>query len=158
MKRFTRILCFALVALMLCATLASCGGPAKTAEEAVAALKENGYNAVQTGNVVTAEKDGEFIAITYCSDENDAKKVYDEAKDEIEDAQEELSEAKEELEKAKAKLEEVKDDPIQKGVAEIAVAAAEKAVELASKYVDAEIGQSGNVVWIGTAEAIKAAK
>ena len=39
MKKFVRILCLALVAVMLCATLASCGGPAKNPDDAVAALK-----------------------------------------------------------------------------------------------------------------------
>ena len=36
MKNFVRILSFALVAVMLCATLASCGGPAKDPADAVA--------------------------------------------------------------------------------------------------------------------------
>ena len=158
MKKFTRILCLTLVAVMLCAVLASCGGPAKTPEEAVAALKEKGYNATQLENVVTGEKDGEFIVINYCDNADDAKEVYDEAKAELEDAEEELAEAKAELEKAKADLEKAKDDPVQKAIAEVAVATAEKIVEMASKYVDAEIGQSGNVVWFGTAQAIKDAK
>ena len=42
MKKFVRILCLTLVAVMLCAVLASCGGPAKNPDDAVAALKDNG--------------------------------------------------------------------------------------------------------------------
>ena len=45
MKKFVRILCLTLVAVMLCAVLASCGGPAKNPDDAVAALKDNGYTA-----------------------------------------------------------------------------------------------------------------
>ena len=44
MKTFAKILCLSLVAVMLCATLASCA-PAAKAEDAVAALKDNGYTA-----------------------------------------------------------------------------------------------------------------
>ena len=54
MKKFTRILCLALVAVMLCATLASCGGPASNPDDAVAALKENGYTAAKDNLIVPA--------------------------------------------------------------------------------------------------------
>ena len=54
MKKFTRILCLALVAVMLCATLASCGGPASNPDDAVAALKENGYTAAKDTLIVPA--------------------------------------------------------------------------------------------------------
>lgn len=47
MKTFAKILCLSLVAVMLCATLASCA-PAAKAEDALAALKENGYTAVKS--------------------------------------------------------------------------------------------------------------
>ena len=47
MKTFAKILCLSLVAVMLCATLASCA-PAAKAEDALAALKENGYPAVKS--------------------------------------------------------------------------------------------------------------
>ena len=39
MKNFVRVLCLALAIVMLCATLASCGAPAKDPADAVAALK-----------------------------------------------------------------------------------------------------------------------
>ena len=47
MKKLVRIMCLALVAVMMCATLASCGGPAKDPADALAALKENGYVAAE---------------------------------------------------------------------------------------------------------------
>ena len=47
MKTFAKILCLSLVAVMLCATLASCA-PAAKAEDAVSALKENGYTAAKS--------------------------------------------------------------------------------------------------------------
>lgn len=47
MKTFAKVLCLSLVAVMLCATLASCA-PAAKAEDALAALKENGYTAVKS--------------------------------------------------------------------------------------------------------------
>jgi len=44
MKKFARFLCVVLTAVLLCATLASCGGdPAATADDAVAALKKAGF-------------------------------------------------------------------------------------------------------------------
>lgn len=47
MKTFAKVLCLSLVAVMLCATLASCA-PAAKADDALAALKENGYTAVKS--------------------------------------------------------------------------------------------------------------
>lgn len=54
MKKFARIMSLALVAVMLCATLASCGGPAKDPADALAALKENEYLAVEDKTIVPA--------------------------------------------------------------------------------------------------------
>ncbi|MBQ8339450.1 MAG: hypothetical protein IJY16_03280, partial [Clostridia bacterium] len=54
MKKFVRIMSFALVAIMLCVTLASCGGPAKEPADAVAALKENGYTAAEDKIIIPA--------------------------------------------------------------------------------------------------------
>lgn len=53
MKTFAKILCLSLVAVMLCATLASCA-PAAKAEDAVAALKDNGYTALKDDNAIPA--------------------------------------------------------------------------------------------------------
>ncbi len=54
MKKFVRILCFALVTLMLCATLASCGAPAKDPADAEAALEEAGYTVVNDSKALPA--------------------------------------------------------------------------------------------------------
>lgn len=54
MKKFARIMSLALVAVMLCATLASCGAPAKDPADALAALKENEYLAAEDKLVVPA--------------------------------------------------------------------------------------------------------
>lgn len=44
MKKLARFLCFVLIAVLLCATLASCSGePAAAAADAIAALKDAGY-------------------------------------------------------------------------------------------------------------------
>ena len=159
MKKLVRILSLTLVVVMMCAALASCASPAKDPKDAAAALKENGYTVTVEGEkMVSALKDDEFIVINYCDDKDEAKEMYEEAKDELADAEEELAEAREELEKAKEELEKVKDNAIQKGIAEGAVAAAEKIVEMAEKYVGCEVGQSGTVVWLGTKQAIKDAK
>ena len=158
MKKFARFLCLALVAVMLCATLASCGGPAKDPKEAAAALKENGYTvAVETDALVTAGKDGEHITINYCSDEEAATKIYDELKKSQEEAQAKLDEAEKELKEAKEELEGM-EDGIEKGLKEAAVKILEEGVAAAQKLANVEIGQSGNMVWVGTAQAIKDAK
>ena len=53
MKTFAKILCLSLVAVMLCATLASCA-PAAKAEDALAALKENGYTTAVKSDLLGA--------------------------------------------------------------------------------------------------------
>ena len=93
MKKFVRILSFALVAVMLCATLASCGAPAKEPADAVAALKENNYVAAEDKLVIptalklagvdgvksvvsgsaTIEDKFETITIVYFNDKDAAK-------------------------------------------------------------------------------------
>ena len=158
MKKFVRIFSLVIVAVMLCATLASCGGPAKDPKDAAAALKANGYTvAVETDVLVTAGKDGEHITINYCSDEEAATKIYDELVANQDKAQEKLDEAKDALKAEQDKLDEMEDGAaktIQQGIVDLA----KKAVEEAEKLVGVEIGKSGNMVWVGTAEAIKAAK
>ena len=79
MKKFTRILCLTLVAVMLCAALVSCGGPAKNPDDAKAALKENGYLVMPTDKVITAIniKTGDAIIITYYDDAEAAKEAMD---------------------------------------------------------------------------------
>lgn len=140
MKKFVRILSLTLVAVMLCATLASCGAPAKTAADAEAALKEEGYVVVndstvtplifkaagyELSNVVTGsksveDKDGnkqlEVVVIYYFADKDNAEKA---------------------LEKVKENAKEKKDDEAKDWV---------------------EPTRSGSMVYFGTKAAIKAAK
>lgn len=158
MKKLARILSLVLVAVMLCATLASCGGPAKDPKEAADALKENGYTLlVDTDVSVIAKKDSEYIAITYCSDEEAATKAYEEAEAAIEKADEELKKAEDVLKEQQEKYDAM-EDGILKDAAKIALDAAKEAVELAKNATNYKIGQSGNVVWMGTSQAIKDAK
>lgn len=137
MKNFVRILSFALVAVMLCATLASCGGPAKDPADAVAALKENNYVAVEDKTITpgllkiagidgvesvvsgsaTIEDKFETVTILYFKDKDAAKAAW---------------------EKAEKYAAEDKD---------------EKAEE--SDWV---VKQSGAMIYYGTKNAIKAAK
>ena len=97
MKKFVRILALTLVAVMLCATLASCGGPNKDPDKALASLKEEGYTAVKVGDYVSGTKiekgdDGkdklEHVTIYYFDSKEDAtaamekiQKLADEEKD-----------------------------------------------------------------------------
>ena len=157
MKKFARILSLVLVAVMLCATLASCGGPAKDPDDAVAALKDNGYTAVKTGNTVVGEKDGETITITYYDDEDAATKAYDEAKQQMEKVEEEIAKLEDELKEQQDKYDDM-EDGVLKDAAKIALDAAKEAVELAKKAKDYKIGKSGTMVWLGTSQAIKDAK
>lgn len=91
MKKFARILCLTLVAVMLCAALASCGGPAKDPADAQAALKENGYIATNLFGVVTGIKQGEAVIITYYDDADKAKEVMDSMdEDDIKEMKEKL--------------------------------------------------------------------
>lgn len=158
MKKFVSIISFVLVAAMLCVSLVSCGGPAKTAEEAAAALKENGYTLItNTDAVVSATKGDEYITVTYCSDEAAATKIYDEAVEGLEEAQKALEDAKKELDEAQDKVDSL-EDGLEKTVAEAALAVAQKAYDVAEKAASFKVGQSGNVVWAGTKQAIKDAK
>lgn len=95
MKKFVRILLLSLVAVMLCATLASCGGPAKEPADALAALKKNDYVAAEDKLVIpaalkllgvsgiksvvsgSATVDGQFetVTIVYFDDSDDAKEA-----------------------------------------------------------------------------------
>lgn len=105
MKKFTRILCLALVAVTLCLSLIACGSdPVTNVDEAKAALREDGYvvttdtashiaaYAKLNVNGVTAalhavDEDGEQAHVFFFADEaaataamNGIKKLSDEAK------------------------------------------------------------------------------
>ncbi len=158
MKKTVRILSFALVAIMLCATLASCGGPAKDPKDAAAALKENGYTVTaETDKLVVAGKDGEHVTINYCDDKEAADDLYKNLVAEKNKAEEKLDEAEQKLKDAKKELDDM-EDGIGKAAQQAIVDGLQKAVDEAKKLVDIEIGKSGNVVWVGTKDAIKAAK
>ena len=139
MKTFVRILSLTLVAVMLCATLASCA-PASDPAKAEAALKEAEYIVVNDStitpavfklggydltNVVTAtktteDKDGktvvELVVIYYFADKDNAEKAF-------------------------SKVEE---------------AAKEKAEQTKETWVAPTL--SGSMVYFGTKNAVKAAK
>ena len=158
MKKFLSLLSLVLVFAMLCTVLVSCGGPADTPEEAAAALKENGYTVtVESDSTVIASKNDEYIAIQYFDNADDAEAAYAELEEELAEAEEELEKAQKELDEARAELEDM-DDGWAKDLAEAGVKLAEEAVKAAEKLANAEIGQSGNVVWYGTSQAVKDAK
>ena len=94
MKKFTRVLCLTLVAVMLCAVLASCGGPAAKPADAEAALKENGYTVTTMDGIVLSAaasalgldkleavvagfKENEAISIYYFEDADAATAAYE---------------------------------------------------------------------------------
>lgn len=108
-KTFTKILALALVAIMACAMLVSCGGPNSDPDKAKAALKENDYVAEKVDStiglafyawagdveaVVTGLSDDGFITILYYEDADAAKDAWekvekyvnDEKKDEKDDS------------------------------------------------------------------------
>ena len=137
MKKFVRIMSFALVAVMLCVTLASCGGPAKEPADAVAALKENGYTAAEDKIIIpaalkllgvegvksvvsgsaTIEDKFETITIVYFNDKDAAKTA---------------------MEKIEKYADENKDDKAEDS--------------------DWVVKQSGAMIYYGTKAAVKAAK
>lgn len=109
MKTFAKILCLSLVAVMLCATLASCA-PASDPDKAISALKDAGYTAAKDTTLVPAAlallgvkgidavisgtKSGEHVTVIYFTDSDSAKNaeekvtkyVDDEEKDKKDDS------------------------------------------------------------------------
>jgi hypothetical protein len=87
-KSIIKVLSFALVAVMMCAVLVSCGGPNKDPKKAEEALKEAGYEVdyyeVNDGGikvVIAAVKGEDSIQITYCEDKDTATKAYEQTKE-----------------------------------------------------------------------------
>lgn len=137
MKKFVSVLSLVLVAAMLCVSLVSCGGPAKNPDDAVAALKDNGYTAAKDTIIVpaalkvagvdgvdavisgtkTADDKLETVTVVYFTDKDAAATAF---------------------EKVEKYADENKDD---------------KAEE--SDWV---VKQSGAMIYYGTAQAIKDAK
>lgn len=117
MKKFVRIMALTLVAVMLCATLASCGAPAKDPAKAVDALKEDGYattkddtvipallklagydlKSVVTGTKTAEDKDGnktvEHVSVFYFADKDNAEKALDKVKEYASDDKKESDES-----------------------------------------------------------------
>ena len=138
MKNILRFAAVAMVAIMLCLTLASCGGPNADPDDALAALKENGVTWAAKDNTVlpgvykllgvdnvecvvsgTGKIDGEYAHVTI---------IYFEEKDDANDAWEKIQKESE-------------DD--------------KKEADEDSEWV---CKKSGKMIYYGTKEAIKAAK
>lgn len=148
MKKFARVLALMLVATMLCAMLVACGAkPASDPKEAKAALEENDYVAVLVdsdlllagaaltyGGKVSATLTGtngdEYVNVVWFEEEDDAKAYFEKLEEQFDKAQEELDELEDEDEKK----------------------------ELQEEHDKATFGRSGEMVWFGTKEAVKAAK
>ena len=87
-KSIVKVLSFALVAVMVCAILVSCGGPNKDPKKAEAALKEAGYTVAlvevkdeKTGlqTTVSAFKGTDMITIAYYDTKANAKAAFADA-------------------------------------------------------------------------------
>ena len=153
MKKLLILVAVVLVGVILFATL-SYRGPAKTADEACALLKENGYTVTVDGEkVVSAVKGDDYITITYCDDLETANKLYDEAAAALKRAEEALEKAEKALDEKQDEIDDMQDGPL-KEIAKEALVQLEKAVEEAQKAADIEIGRSGTMVWVGTEQAV----
>ena len=106
MKNVLRFAAVAMVAIMLCLTLASCGGPNADPDDALAALKENGVTWAAKDNTVlpgvykllgvdnvecvvsgTGKIDGEYahVTIIYFEEKDDANDAWEKIQKESED-------------------------------------------------------------------------
>ena len=98
MKKFVSIIAFVLVAVMLCATLVSCGAPAKDPADAKKALEDNGYVVVKVDTAILLPKDVEatvlgtttenYILITYYKTTDAVKDAWEKAQEEAEKLEE----------------------------------------------------------------------
>lgn len=104
MKKSIRIIALALVTVIACLALVSCGGPNADPEKAKAALKDAGYTVVlNTGDglisgallpdgveaQLVAYKDGEYLAVSYYDDTDALNEAWEKAQDEAEKLEEE---------------------------------------------------------------------
>ena len=106
MKNILRFAAVAMVTIMLCLTLASCGGPNADPDDALAALKENGVTWAAKDNTVlpgvykllgvddvecvvsgTGKIDGEYahVTIIYFEEKDDANDAWEKIQKESED-------------------------------------------------------------------------
>lgn len=141
MKKLVRILALTLVAVMLCATLASCGAPAKDPADAKAALEEAEYTVVKDDTVLPAVfKLAGYELTSVVSGTKTSKD--DEGNTVVDHVTVYYFADKENAEKALAKVKEY--------------ASEDKDDADDSTWVEAT--QSGSMVYYGTKAAIKAAK
>ena len=132
MKKTLRILAFAMVAIMLCLCLASCGGPAADPDKAIEALEENGYEAddsalVKAGLKVLGVDDIDEVVYAINDDLKTLTIIYFDDKDAADAAWEDVQEY----------AEDEKDD------------------EEESEWV---CKKSGAMIYFGHVDAVKAAK
>ena len=112
MKKFASIVAFVLVAAMLCVTLVSCGAPAKNPDDAIAALKDNGYAAAKDSTFVpaglkmlgvdgvdtvisgskTVDDKFETVTVVYFDDKDAAKTAFEKGKEYAEDNKDDKAE------------------------------------------------------------------
>ena len=106
MKNILKVAAIAMVTVMLCLTLASCGGPNADPDDALAALKENGISWAAKDNTVlpgvykllgvdnvecvvsgTGKIDGEYahVTIIYFEEKDDANDAWEKIQKESED-------------------------------------------------------------------------
>lgn len=105
-KTFLRILTLALVAVMACGMLVSCGGPASDPDKAVKALEKNEYVAEKFDStlakitfswagdveaIVTGAKKGEAITILYYTDADAAKDAWEKVEKHFDDKEDDDS-------------------------------------------------------------------
>ena len=107
-KTIIKITALTLVALMMCAMLASCGGPNANPDKAVESLKDNDYMAEKIDStvgllafsfagdveaVVTGiNKDADVVTIFYYSSAKAANEAWDKVKEEAEEEKDDDSE------------------------------------------------------------------
>ena len=106
MKKTIRLIAVAMVAVMLCLSLASCGGPNADPDKALEALKDNGVNWAVKDDTVTPgllslagikdvdcvvsgtgeiEDEGAHITILYFEDKEAADNAWDKVQEKAED-------------------------------------------------------------------------
>ncbi len=111
-KSIVKVLALALVAVMMCAVLASCSAPASNPDDAEKALKDNGYTVVRVDNsgfgaiglavftavgiegietVITATNGDEAITVFYFADADAANAEWEDVQKWSEDEQDEDS-------------------------------------------------------------------
>lgn len=113
MKNILKVAAIAMVTVMLCLTLASCGGPNADPDDALAALKENGISWAAKDNTVlpgvykllgvdnvecvvsgTGKIEGEYahVTIIYFEEKDDANDAWEKIQKESEDDKKEADE------------------------------------------------------------------